>query len=91
MTTRYRDITDIVAQILRSAAQGEGITKTQIMYKVFLSFEQLKKYLPLLIKEGLLDYDDRNERLYTVTEKGIKFLQKYEQISEYMPAMPEDY
>jgi predicted transcriptional regulator len=47
---KYRSRTDIVAQILE-AASGEGANKTKIMYKAYLSHDQLKEYLSILMEK----------------------------------------
>ena len=44
-----RSRTEIVAMILE-AANG-GISKTKIMYHDFLSYDQLKEYLSILIEK----------------------------------------
>lgn len=51
---KYRSRTDIVSQVLE-AANG-GATKTKIMYKAYLSYEQLKEYLMVLVQNDLLEY-----------------------------------
>ena len=79
---RYRSRTDIVSQILNSA-NGSGITKTKIMYKVSLSHDQLKEYLKMLVENNLLDYDLESQTL-KASEKGLKFLQTYRQMEESM-------
>ena len=66
---KYRSRTDIVGLILE-AANGGGATKTKIMYKAFLSYVQLKEYLAVLEKNGLLEYED-GMRSYRTMEKGI--------------------
>ncbi len=53
---KYRGRTEIVAMIL-DAANG-GATKTKIMYSAFLSYNQLKEYLSLLIESNLIEYHD---------------------------------
>ena len=68
---------DILAQILQ-AANG-SISKTKIMYSVFLSYEQLKEYFSILIQNGLLEYLEVTQT-YKTTEKGLKFLKIYERI-----------
>ena len=45
---KYRGRTEILGNIL-DAANG-GATKTKIMYFVFLSYNQLKEYLSVLVK-----------------------------------------
>jgi predicted transcriptional regulator len=65
--------------ILESA--NGGATKTKIMYKAFLSYVQLKEYLAVLEKNGLLEYED-GMRSYRTTEKGIRLLRIYNQVDE---------
>jgi predicted transcriptional regulator len=79
----YRSKTEITAQILQSANGRNRITKTKIMYGAFLSHSQLKRYLPLLIQDGLLEYLEETHT-YRTTEKGLKFLKMYEQMEELM-------
>ncbi len=74
MTTHYRDRTEIVRQILDIANGAEDITKTKLMYKVFLSYHQLKEYLILLTEKDLLNYDSITNT-YKPTEKGFRLLQ----------------
>ena len=77
---RYRSRSDIAEMILK-AANGSGATKTKIMYKAFLSYVQLKEYLTVLEKNGLLEYED-GMRSYRTTEKGIRLLRIYNQVDE---------
>lgn len=88
LPVKYRSRTEIAAQILQTAIGG-GITKTKIMYKAFLSYAQLKEYLDVLIENGLIDYQEKDQDLIT-TEKGLRFLKIYEQLSELAPREPEN-
>jgi predicted transcriptional regulator len=76
---KYRSRTEIVAMILE-AANG-GATKTNIMYKAFLSYTQLREYLSILIENHLLEYHGDNKILRS-TEKGLKFLKMHHEIGE---------
>ncbi|HXT84981.1 MAG TPA: winged helix-turn-helix domain-containing protein [Verrucomicrobiae bacterium] len=67
---KYRSRTEIVAMILE-AANG-GTTKTKIMYKAFLSYNQLREYLSILIESNLIEYLEGS--IYKTTEKGLTFL-----------------
>jgi predicted transcriptional regulator len=80
---KYRSRTDIVSQILKSAAANGsgGITKSRIMYKAFLSYDQLREYLRMLVESNLLSYD-LDGQTFKTTEKGHKFLQTYNQMEE---------
>ena len=62
---KYRSRTEIVAMILE-AANG-GTTKTKIMYVAFLSYNQLKEYLSILIENNLIEYLDGTQT-YKTTE-----------------------
>ena len=69
---RYRSRTDIISKIL-DVANGGSATRTKIMYKAYLSYNQLKEYLMLLTENSLLSYDAYNQT-YRTTEKGLRFL-----------------
>ena len=76
---KYRSRTEIVSSIL-DAANG-GATKTKIMYKAFLSYNQLKEYLSVLIENNLLEYLE-GTKTFKTTEKGLNFLKMHNEIGE---------
>ena len=76
---KYRSRTEIVAMIL-DAANG-GATRTKIMYNAYLSYNQLKEYISVLIENNLLEYHDITRTFWT-TEKGLKFLKINNEIGE---------
>src|SRR5215204_1326304 len=79
---KYRSRTEIVGNIL-DAANG-GATKTKIMYKAFLSYNQLKEYLSVLIENNLLYLE--GTQTYKTTEKGLNFLKMHNAIGELLPS-----
>ena len=93
MGMRYRSRTEIITQILEIVNDGScssssrfgdgGVSKTKIMYKAFLSYNQLKEYLAVLTKSDLLSYDGQT-RMFKTTEKGLRFLKAYAQINQLM-------
>jgi len=76
----HRTRTDIVIQILE-IANGNGITKFKISTKGFLNYDQLGRYLTMLIESGLLKYDT-TKCTFKTTEKGLTVVQAYDQISQ---------
>jgi predicted transcriptional regulator len=82
---KYRSRTEIASRILESAASG--ITRTKIMYKAYLSYAQLKEYLPVLEQNGLLVYD-KGEQIYRTTQKGLHFLNITNSLQDMMEAVP---
>ena len=83
----YRSRDDIVSVIL-DAANGGGLTKTKIMYQAYLSHDQMKEYLTELTETGLLNYD-ADTRQFKTTEKGLRFLDTFNQISDVMKAQQQ--
>ncbi|HJU58874.1 MAG TPA: winged helix-turn-helix domain-containing protein [Nitrososphaeraceae archaeon] len=78
----YRSRTEIVAMIL-DAANG-GATKTKIMYKAMLSYNQLKEYLSFLIENNLIEYRN-NTHEFRTTEKGLNLLKINNEMAELLP------
>jgi predicted transcriptional regulator len=76
---KYRSSTEIIDLILRCASSGAS--KTRIMYKAYLSYSQLKEYLTFLQERDLLKYEDGTQ-LYRMTEKGLRFMNAYDEIRE---------
>ncbi|HEU4822923.1 MAG TPA: winged helix-turn-helix domain-containing protein [Nitrososphaeraceae archaeon] len=82
-----RSRSEIASQILETAKNGSdyssngggGATKTRMMYNTFLSHDQLKEFITVLIESDLLSYDSTMHKFKT-TEIGITFLQAYKQI-----------
>jgi predicted transcriptional regulator len=87
-TKEYRGRDEIFALMLRTVndSQGEGATKTSIMFKSYLSYKQLSEYLPLLIENGLVDefpkhtIGNSTQNVYRITEKGLRLLQISQEI-----------
>ncbi len=75
---RYRNRIDIIAQLLNAASSPT--TKTKMMYKALLSYEQLKEYLIMLIQNDLIAYDKPTGR-FTTTYKGYEFIKRYEDLT----------
>jgi predicted transcriptional regulator len=76
---KYRSRTEIVSMILEAA---NGVTtKTKIMYKSMLSYNQLKEYLSILIRNNLLEYIEGTHQFKT-TEKGLNFLKLHREMAE---------
>jgi predicted transcriptional regulator len=78
---KRRDRLYIMSEILTIAKNG--CLKTQIMYRANLSFAQLNEYLSFLIKMELLQLKNENQKnTYKTTEKGEKYLEKYDDIAD---------
>jgi len=71
--SKHRESLDIVADVLRAASGGAGITR--IMYTANLSYKLVERYLKLTLS---LDFLNLAGLTYVVTGEGQRFLIKYE-------------
>jgi predicted transcriptional regulator len=99
---KYRSKNDIIGRILEavnSRGGDTGLTKSKIMYSVFLSYAQLQGYLSDLLEKGLIEKIQKNTArrkkdkgkqrssyYYRITDKGRRFLQICRDLSEMMIA-----
>lgn len=67
-----------------NTANGGGATKTKLMYSAFISFNQLREYLSLLVENGLIQYEE-GMHTYRTTEKGMRLLHIQNKIDEVAP------
>lgn len=81
ITMENRSRLDLISQILKAASGGA--TRTQIMYRAFLSNQQVKLILSELENKGLVSNDPK-ANTYKTTPKGYGFLKLYNRLSEFM-------
>jgi predicted transcriptional regulator len=80
---KYRSRFEIASIILTAASEG-NTTKTRLMYGSFLSFAQINDYLTFLLGNSLISKNEET-RTYALTEKGMRFLQIYEELTKLVP------
>jgi len=51
------------------------IKKTNLLYKTRINFQQLEKYLDLLMSKGLLGFISDPFNGYQITQKGAQFME----------------
>jgi len=76
---KYRSRFEIASTILHVVVDGNA-TKTRLMYGSFLSFAQINEYLSFLLGNELIEKEEAT-RMYSLTEKGMRFLHVYEELS----------
>ena len=75
--TRFEIINDILLLCLTPTH------KTHILYKCNLGYEQLDKYLDLLVSNILLKYFSK-DRKYKITEQGRGFIKRYKRLTSFL-------
>ena len=78
---KHRSKEEIAALVLEAIVNTNRPTQTMIMYKAYLTHVQLKEFLASLMEKGLIEYH-KLERIYTITEKGMYFLEVYNQLNQ---------
>ena len=74
--------TEIIQIILETITRREeGITKTQLMYKSFMSYVQLVEHLTVLRRSGLIEYNPSTST-YKTTTRGLRLLQVTKEINK---------
>ena len=97
-TDNRPDIIEITGEILRLLRLGK-IGNTEIMYSLKLSYAQTQKYLPWLLKRGVIEQadDGGDHTVYGITQKGVTVLGQIEYVLDMLnpvlageiEAMPE--
>jgi predicted transcriptional regulator len=82
---KHRSKEEIAALVLEAIVNTDRPTQTMIMYKAYLTHVQLKQFLASLMEQGLIEYHTL-ERIYTITEKGMHFLEVYNQFNQLRPS-----
>ena len=77
---KHRSRLKILASILSVVNNNEGVKKTQIMYKAYLSYKLLTRYLSDVMEAGLVSRGGEN--CYRLTKKGEEFLAKFGEYDE---------
>jgi predicted transcriptional regulator len=78
---KHRSKEEIAALVLEAIVNTHRPTQTTIMYKAYLTYVQLKEFLASLMEQGLIEYN-KLERIYTITQKGMHFLEMYNQLNQ---------
>jgi predicted transcriptional regulator len=76
---KNRDSLSIIAAILEAASSKDGAGKTHIMFRAYLSFELLEKYLRRVSSSGFVSVSGSR---YFLTEAGRTYLLQYRNFCE---------
>lgn len=82
---KKRDRIQIITDVLR-AIQMKGEAKpTHVLYKANLSHDVLKQHLKDLISKGLvIEIAKGTRRVYSLTDRGHKYLEEFAVVSKFL-------
>jgi predicted transcriptional regulator len=83
----HRSRLKILASILNVVNDNNGAKKTQIMYKAYLSYSLLIRYLNEMMEMKLLVCEE--EKCFKLTKKGREFLVRFSKYARYKKKVSE--
>jgi len=90
MTKHKRGHFRIVSNILSFTMNGS--LKTELMRKANLSYAQLKRYIPMLVRLKLLaESESEKNTVYETTKKGMNFLRRFKEIDKLLKSNPQEH
>src|SRR5215510_11094087 len=81
MIRRLRSKTEIISSILRSTQCCTGAKISQIQYDIYISYNQLKEFLTMMIQNQLITYS-KEEKVFKITEYGVYVLELYDKMDK---------
>jgi predicted transcriptional regulator len=83
MGTSYRSSTAIVGNVLHIALENKEINHTAVLRKANLSHANLCRLMSKLLQAGMVNERfHEGQRIYSITSKGIEYLEKYRQFAQ---------
>ena len=73
----------MIADMLETIMADSIMSSSKIMYKAFLSYKQLKEYVPLLLQNELIRHGEK-DRTFMITDKGLYYLEMYNNLPEFV-------
>jgi len=82
---KKRNKLEVIRDILKVINDKNGSIKpTHIMYKSNLSYQMMEEYLTELIEKDFIKQSkNKNGKTYSITEKGLEYLNKFKFILEF--------
>lgn len=86
-TAKYRSQLRIYVDIMRVIQKEENQAKpTRILYGANLSHDRLVKYLEELKGLGVIQETGTEDKVYSLTQKGIEFMNNFRKVESFASA-----
>ena len=86
-TLKYRSQMRIYVDIMRVIQrEGNEAKPTRILYGANLSHDRLVKYLEELKGLGVIQESGSEDRIYSLTQKGIEFMNNFRKVESFASA-----
>jgi len=83
---KKRERLEVIKDILNAIRTNRKIKPTRLLYASNLSPQMFKDYVNELIKKDFikLDIDEKEKKTFSITRKGMEFLQEYKVIENFV-------
>jgi len=83
---KKRERLEVIRDILKAIRQNRQIKPTRLLYSSNLSPQMFKDYINELITKNFikLDIDKDDKKTFSLTKKGMEFLQEYKMIENFV-------
>jgi len=78
-----RGFLEIISEILECLSESP-LKKSHISFKTSLDSRSVSKYLAIMKKIGLIKRKEDDISFFTVTKKGMKFLENYRELVKFV-------
>jgi predicted transcriptional regulator len=86
-TMKYRSQMRIYVDIMRVIQrEGNEAKPTRILYGANLSHDRLVKYLEELKTLGVIQESGTDDKIYSLTQKGIEFMNNFRKVESFASA-----
>lgn len=82
---KKRDRLEVIHDIAHTIMSNKNACNpTKILYKSNLSHQMMQQYFDFMIEKGFITMaDDGKGKIYSLTDKGFEYLEKYKIIKEF--------
>ena len=84
---KHRSRSEIIIASILEVTNGNMVRRTEIQYKMYLSYNILTEYLVHLLQCDLLEYIE-GERTFKTTPKGMQVVTTYNKMEELFVKSP---
>ena len=82
---KKRERLEVIYDILKAISNSKHVKPTRLLYASNLSPQMFKEYISELVSKGLVVEEViKGKRLFSLSDKGYSFLEKYKVIVEFV-------
>ena len=82
---KKRNRLEVIHDILTTINQKKEVKPTHILYKSNLSHKMMQEYIDELLEKNFIEENEKSKsKTYSITKKGINYLEEYQTMIKFM-------